>query len=122
MKKFLLFIITSALFSVSSVYAQYATTVTQFPFITGPKADGAPMCLGGLVYDDGTWENGYGWNPGFGTGKWVQKFTPPSYPYTINQFCIALTRVSAGSASMTFDIEVWDTTGTGNGPGQDLEP
>ena len=118
MKKFLLFIITSALFSVSSVYAQYATTVTQFPFITGPKADGAPMCLGGLVYDDGTWENGYGWSPNFGTGKWVMKFTPLSYPWTMNQFCIALTRYSINAPSTwTFDIEIWDTTGAGGSPG-----
>ena len=117
MKKFLLFIITSALFSVSSVYAQYATQVTKLPFINGPKADGSPMCANGLVYDDNTWENGYGWSPNFGTGKWVLKFTPLSYPWTMNQFCIALTRVPSGSSTWTFDIEIWDTTGAGGSPG-----
>ena len=101
--------------SASSLFAQYASTVTQFPFVNGVTADVAPQCVGGLIYDDGTWENGYGWNPGYGTGKFVMQITPTSYPYTINQVCLALTRLAAGSANWTFDIEVW--TYTAGGPG-----
>jgi hypothetical protein len=112
-----LLLIAFVVLTAGNLFAQYATSVTKFPFVNGPAQDVAPQCVGGLIYDDGTWENGYGWNPGFGTGKWVQKFTPPSYPYTVNQFCIALTRLSSGSASWTFDIEVWDTTGAGGAPG-----
>jgi len=64
----------------------------------------APQCSTGLVYDDGTWENGYGWNCGFGWGRWVMMMTPATYPYNINQICVALTRTAAGSATWTFNL------------------
>jgi hypothetical protein len=113
-----LFVVAVVMFASGNLLAQYASTVTQFPFINGVTADGSQSthCTNGLHYDDGTWENGYGWSPGNGTGKFVIKFTPTSYPYTINQFCIALT-VNGGPTTWTFDIEVWDTTGTSRSPG-----
>jgi hypothetical protein len=76
------------------------------------------QCVGGLVYDDNTWENGYGWGPNFGIGKWVMLMTPTSYPFTINQVCLALTRYpTQPSLNFTFDIEIYDQTGTGGSPG-----
>jgi len=117
-KLYTLLLVIAALLSAEKLYSQYASSVTQFPFIMGQKADGAPTCIGGLIYDDGTWENGYGWGPNFGTpGKWVMKFTPPGYPWAMNQFCIALTRLATATEAWTFDIEVWDTTGAGSSPG-----
>ncbi len=110
-----LLFVSLIILSSGSLFAQYASTVTPFPFVNGPAQDIAPQCVGGLVYDDGTWENGYGWNPGYGIGKFVMQFTPNSYPFTINQACLALTRLSAGSANWTFDIEVWTYTPTGPG-------
>jgi hypothetical protein len=115
MKKLVILLVSITVLASVNLLAQYATTAAQFPFIKGPTAVDAPQCVGGLVYDDNTWENGYAWNPGLGTGKFVMKFTPPSYPYTVTQFCIALT--TQGPTSLTFNIEVWDTTGTGGGPG-----
>ncbi len=109
-----LLFVSLMIFSAGSLFAQYASTVTPFPFVNGPAQDIAPQCVGGLVYDDGTFENGYGWNPGYGIGKFVMLFTPNSYPYTINQMCFAMTRL-AGSGNWTFDIEVW--TYTAGGPG-----
>jgi hypothetical protein len=109
-----LLIVSFVILSAGSLFAQYASTVTPFPFVNGVTADVAPQCVGGLVYDDGTWENGYGWNPGYGTGKFVMQMTPASYPFTINQICLALTR-NTGTVNWTFDIEVW--TYTAGGPG-----
>jgi hypothetical protein len=117
-KLYTLLLVIAALLSAEKLYPQFASSVTQFPFVNGQTADGSPMCENGIIYDDGTWENGYGWSPNFGTGKWVMKFTPPSYPWTMNQFCIALTRYSENAPSTwTFDIEIWDTTGAGGSPG-----
>jgi hypothetical protein len=104
-------------FQSGNLFSQYALSVTQFPFIEGPAGDIAPQCTGGMIYDDNTWENGYSWSSGFGIGKFVMKLTPPAYPFTINQVCLALTRSLAGNANWTFDIVVYDTTGTGGGPG-----
>jgi hypothetical protein len=111
-----LLLVAAVVFASSNLFAQYATTATNFPFIHGPIADVSPQCSTGLVYDDGTFENAYAWNPGFGEGRFVMKFTPTSYPYTINQFCIALTRTT-GPSSWTLNIVVYDTTGSGGQPG-----
>jgi hypothetical protein len=108
-----LLLVAVVVLTAGSLFAQYAQPVTNFPFVQGNAGDIAPQCVGGIIYDDNTWENGYGWNAGYGTGKWVMKFTPPSYPYTINQICIATTRLSAGNINWTLDLEIWDTTGTG---------
>ncbi len=110
-----LLFVSLMIFSTGSLFAQYASTVTPFPFVNGPAQDASLHCVDGIYYDDGSWENGYGWNPGYGTGKFVMLFTPNSYPYTINQVCLALTRIAAGSANWTFAIEVW--TYTAGGPG-----
>ncbi len=75
-----LLFVSLLIFSAGSLFAQYASTVTPFPFVNGPAQDASLHCVDGLVYDDGTWENGYGWNPGYGTGKFVMQFTPNSYP------------------------------------------
>ncbi len=112
-----LLFVSLMIFSAGSLFAQYASTVTPFPFVNGPVQDIAPQCVGGLVYDDNTFENGYGWGSGFGTGKYVMSMTPTSYPFTINQVCVALTRLSANPANWTFDIVVYDQTGTGGAPG-----
>jgi len=74
-----------------------------------------PQCVGGIVYDDNTFENGIGNGPS--DVKLAMKMTPPIYPYKINQICFALTRWASGSADWTFDIEVYDTTGEIGIPG-----
>jgi len=76
------------------------------------------QCVGGLVYDDNTFEGGCGWISGYySIYKWVMLMTPQSYPYTINQLCFALTKGTSGSADWTFDIVVYDNTGPGGSPG-----
>ncbi|RPI18432.1 MAG: T9SS C-terminal target domain-containing protein [Ignavibacteriae bacterium] len=113
--KLLVLAIAIVSLSASSVFAQ-ATAVSQNSIQHNEGMIGA-QCVGGLVYDDNTWENGYGWNPGYGIGKWALKMTPATYPFTINQVCLSLTRTAAGSANWTFDIVFYDATGTGGGPG-----
>jgi hypothetical protein len=122
-----LFVISLVVLSAGGLLAQNnaATTVTPYSLIEGVSADLSVNCVNGMKYDDNTWENGYGWNPGFGWGRWVMMMTPPSYPYTINQICVALTR-NAGATSWTFNLVVfagapgtptdslWGTTVTAN--------
>jgi hypothetical protein len=114
-------ILLSFLFSIFTIllYSQPASQIVNdnIPFTKGTEGILGAQCVGGLVYDDNTFENGLGWNAGYGIGKYAMKITPGVYPYTINQVCIALTRTSAGSANWTFDVIVYDATGTGGGPG-----
>ncbi|RPI18856.1 MAG: T9SS C-terminal target domain-containing protein [Ignavibacteriae bacterium] len=118
-KLILLSLLFSAIVSLNTLYSQPASQLANdnTPFIKGNEGMLGAQCVGGLVYDDNTWENGYGWNAGYGIGKWAMKMTPADYPFTINQVCLALTRVAAGSANFTFDIVFYDATGTGGGPG-----
>ena len=87
---------------------------TQFLFpdaeCTGP---------GELIYDDGVFENGYGWNPVVTDGRFVSLFTPTQYPWEFNTFCLALTRVAASPANFTFDIVMYDGAG-GGVPGAEI--
>ncbi len=101
----------------SDLFSQYATSVTMFPFITGQNTDVAPQCTGGIIYDDNTFENGYGWSSAVTDGRILQKIRPPSYPFTINQLCFAFTRLSTATPDWTFDIMVYDTLGSDSLPG-----
>ena len=66
---------------------------------------------GSLIYDDGVFENGYGWNPIVTDGRFVSLFTPSAYPWNFNTFCLSLTRVSASPANFTFDIVMYENSG-----------
>ena len=75
----------------------------------------AAQCVGGIVIDDGSFENKYTFNCGYGLGAWVQKLSPGGngigYPYFFNRICIALTTL--GSNQWVFQLNFWDTTYAG---------
>ena len=68
-------------------------------------------------HDDGSFENGGGWNTTVTDGRLVLKFRPASYPWKYTKFCVAVTRLAAGADSMKFDVVIYDTTGAGGTPG-----
>jgi len=79
------------------------------PILT--QSDFGTNCSGGQIHDDGTFENGYGWNASAGDPSgFCTKFIPTTYPYKFTKFCIALTRTSAGAANWTFTITMWKST------------
>ncbi len=99
-----------------NVYAQQASQVPKpekqyTPYVMNPEAE----CTGSgeLIYDDGVFENGYGWNPTVSDGRFVSLFTPLNYPWQFNTFCLSLTRVATSPADFTFDIVVYDGNGGG---------
>jgi hypothetical protein len=124
MKKIFLFsIIVITLLCCSLVLAQESL------IITDPKAEVETQFLnpeaectgpGELIYDDGTFENGFGWGPTVNDGRIVSLFTPLSYPWQFNTFCLALTRQAAGTSNFTFDIVMYDNTGAGGTPGNQI--
>ena len=83
-------------------------------YFMNPEAE----CTGAgeLIYDDGTFENGYGWNTVVTDGAFLSLATPLQYPWQFNTFCIALTK-NGSSAVFTFDIIVYDNSGAGGTPG-----
>jgi len=83
-----------------------------FQTAASPKA--TEECSGGLVYDDGSFENGY--SPGNG-GGFVMRFDPSSYPAEFDQICLCFTQMLDLDTSLDFDLVVYQADGTGGGPG-----
>ena len=74
---------------------------------------------GELIYDDGTFENGYGWNPTLVTeGRSVMLFTPTAYPWQFNTVCFAFTQNQ--TSTLDFDVVIYDDDGTGGEPGTEI--
>ncbi|MCK6623516.1 MAG: hypothetical protein L6Q94_23775, partial [Calditrichia bacterium] len=56
--------------------------------LVGESVNAGPECSDGEIHDDGTVENGYGWNPTVVTdGGFVELFTPAAYPFIYSQVC-----------------------------------
>ena len=75
-----------------------------------------PECSTGLIYDDGTVENGYAWLSTVTDGMIVSRFDPPYYPYSFGQVCINWTQL-ASDPTLNFNIVVFDDDGAGGAPG-----
>ncbi len=80
-----------------------------------PTLGQANECAGGIVHDDGTFENGYG-SGSFLFAHYVMRIDPPFSPADLEAICICWTRTSP-DASITFDVVVWDSDGPGGAPG-----
>jgi GEVED domain-containing protein len=70
-----------------------------------------------IIHDDDTAENGYSFDMGVvSEGRYVDKFTPSSYPATFSSVCFSFTTPSPAT-SMNFTIIVYAADGDGGGPG-----
>ena len=71
-----------------------------------------------IINDDGTVENGGSGNPATVTEViFVDKFTPSSYPATIESVCAAFVTLTGGTPNMSYDIVVYDDDGAAGVPG-----
>ncbi len=80
-----------------------------------PAAAQPSDCAGGVVHDDGSFENGYG-SGSFLFAHYVMRIDPPFSPAALENVCICWTRTSSDS-SIDFEINVWDSDGPGGAPG-----
>lgn len=73
-----------------------------------------------LINDSGTGHSAYGGNAAWPDGVTiVDKFTPESYPASIETVCLAFAGTS-GRTYLDFEIVVFDDNGPDNGPGTEL--
>src|SRR4029453_5433780 len=71
-----------------------------------------------IIHDDGLIDNGYSGNPALVTEvRFVDKFTPTSYPATFSSVCIDFVTLSGGPPTYPVDIVVYDDDGAGGAPG-----
>lgn len=76
------------------------------------RATTAANCEGGLVYDDGVFENGYTLNAA--DARMVQRFDPLSVPATLRNVCVCWSRLGADT-SLSFNIQVYQVGASGPG-------
>ncbi|HQI42441.1 MAG TPA: hypothetical protein PK665_15205, partial [Ignavibacteriaceae bacterium] len=113
-----LFIISIILLNSYSSHAQEAISLGGKQVMVAEYPDAECTGPGSIIYDDGTFENGYSWNAStVSLGRFVQLVTPQTYPWNAFTFCIALTRLATSPANLTFNIVVYATDGTGGAPG-----
>ena len=83
--------------------------------IEGIDCNSAP---GIVIHDDGGIENGYSGNPALVTEvRFVDKFTPSSYPGSYSSVCLDFVILSGGPATYPIDVVVFDDDGPGGAPG-----
>src|SRR5438046_779295 len=83
--------------------------------IEGIDCNSAP---GIVIHDDGGIENGYSGNPALVTEvRFVDKFTPGSYPASYSSVCLDFVILSGGPATYPIDVVVFDDDGPGGAPG-----
>jgi hypothetical protein len=96
---------------------EYSQTVLGNPPVMPMAVGDSCAGTGQEKHDDGSLENGGGWNSTVTDGRLVLKFRPNSYPWKYTKFCIAMTRLAAGPDSLKFDVVIYDSTGAGGAPG-----
>ncbi|HET9765397.1 MAG TPA: hypothetical protein VFS60_01045 [Thermoanaerobaculia bacterium] len=75
----------------------------------------AAQCVGGAILDDGTYENGLR-TPFASDTRFVQRFTPASYPALVSQVCVCW-KTGFDPASMGFSVVLYDDNGISGQPG-----
>lgn len=98
----------------TSVSGQQLQKITSsYPQING-RATAANDCAGGLVYDDGVFENAYTFHAA--DARMVQRFDPPLLPAKLNSVCVCWARTGSDS-TINFLIDVYDDNGPSGQPG-----
>ena len=83
--------------------------------IDGIDCNSAP---GIVIHDDGGIENGYSGNPTLVSEvRFVDKFTPGSYPASYSSVCLDFVILSGGPPTYPIDVVVYDDDGAGGSPG-----
>lgn len=68
---------------------------------------------GAVIYDDGVFESGLGFNEANVTrGAYGMRFIPPTAPLQLTSVCMCLAR-SGSDSSLSFNLNVWDVAANG---------
>jgi hypothetical protein len=98
--------------------AQWGETVHHIGVPEAQAEAASPQCGGGVVYDDGVFNDAYSMGDGDpGDSTMVMKFDLPAGTNTLDQVCVCFTRLASGPTSMSFDIVVYNDNGPGGQPG-----
>ncbi|MEA2601584.1 MAG: hypothetical protein QOF89_2576 [Acidobacteriota bacterium] len=77
------------------------------------------LCSGGIQYDDGTFENGYGFQDTVFAGTYGMRFSLPASTNRLTAVCICWQ--SLGGSSHDYGLRIWAADGPGGAPGTLLQ-
>lgn len=75
-------------------------------------------CADGDVHDDGSAENEYGWPDTVTDGRYVEKFTPASYPFKYSDVCVCISQTEKFVGF--YSVVMYDDNGPGGSPGDEI--
>ena len=105
---------------ISVGFPNYRSLFVRAVITSDPEPEPEVDCSGpnNIIHDDGSIENGASGNPSVVTQMiFTDKFTPLSYPATIESVCAAFIMVTGATPDLPYDIVVYDDDGTGGAPG-----
>jgi hypothetical protein len=80
--------------------------------LAAASAGAQDNCAEGVVYDDGSFENGYGAKPTAGWSEYVMRFDPPHGAHRLQRVCVCFTRKGPDS-SLAFNLNIYSVGPTG---------
>lgn len=104
------------LLSLGTAYAQQFGSVVVSSERIAEGGPPGPSCAGGEIHDDGVPETSFGWISEVTDGMFADPFSPDS-GFTYTEACVCL---HGGDGTLNYEIEVWDDSGPGGGPGVSL--
>lgn len=118
-QRFPMFLVLAVLLAVPAVAQEEwqgePHSVEMPDLVTAPAS---PGCTAGVVYDDGSFNNGYSLGNGDpGDATMAMKFDLPAGTTGLDQVCACFTRSDTGPTSMSFQVVVYDDNGAGGQPG-----
>ncbi len=99
------------LFSSIRIFSQSGNSIKESGINPSMHVDTGVSCSGGPgseIHDDSALND---------SCRYVIKMRPAVYPWSYLTVCVTFTRISSGQQNLTFDIIVYDTTGSGGAPG-----
>jgi hypothetical protein len=82
-------------------------------------SESGSSCSGGIKYDDGSFENGYGWSNVVFAGTYGMRFHLPASTNRINAICICW--MSLRGSVHDYGLRIWAANGSGGAPGTLLQ-
>ena len=82
-------------------------------------SESGSSCSGGIKYDDGSFENGYGWSNVVFAGTYGMRFHLPASTNRINAICICWRTL--GGSTHDYGLRIWAANGAGGAPGSLLQ-
>lgn len=98
--------------SVGETHARALGMIAEDNFL---ESKAGSQCDGGIKYDDGTFENGYGFQNSVFAGSYAMRFQLPAAANRLKAICLCWQ--SLGAASHDFGLRIWDADGPSGAPG-----